>query len=420
VPVNIIMSMSGCQALEEWCRLVLNTYPGVSISNMSSSWSDGKAFCALIHSHRPDLIDWDVVKVNTAQQNCHLAFQTAEQRLGITSLLDVCDVARGARRGRDPPDRLSILTYVSQFYHKFQSVCPPDSGISSPSHDTTADKSRRGDNVHSLLSSRRSRSVSASPPMEKENPFRREFLENISSKAEKSPCKKLVNKFHKQKTGNSSHVGETEHPPSVRLRHQNKENENKTRRLVQSMFVEPLQDKRMQPVKSSSVEENKDEKPIKSLRMSRSSQGLLSTPKPYRTAVHQEPQQSVSILSKTQNYLHEKRKRSQSQPPVADKKEKRKFDFLSTANFNPILRESSKKIDMEKQCPENKADSSALKLNPQQKCLPRKNEKSVVMSGKKDDKHSSSTTTIKTPQFCNFKKFEFALQSHRRFVQTLV
>lgn len=415
-PVTVNMSMSGCQALEEWCRLVLNTYPGVSISNMSSSWSDGKAFCALIHSHRPDLIDWDTVKVNSAQQNCQLAFQTAEQRLGITSLLDVCDVARGARGSRDPPDRLSILTYVSQFYHKFQSVCPPDSGISSPSHDAFADKSRRGggDNVHSLLSSRRSRSVSASPPMEKENPFRREFLENISSKAEKSPCKKLVNKFHKQKTGNSA---DTEHPPSVRRRHQNKENENKTRRLVQSMFVEPLEaDKRMQSVKSSSVDENKDEKPITSLRASRSSQGLLNTPKPYRTAAQPQPQQSVSILSKTQNYLHEKRKRSQSQPPVADKKEKRKFDFLSTANFNPIQRES-KKIDMQKQGPENKADSSALKLNPQQKCMTRKNEKPVVMSGKKDDKH---TTSIKTPQFCNFKKFEFALQSHRRFVQTLV
>ena len=35
--------------------------------------------------------------------------------------------------------------------------------------------SRRG-GVHSVLSSRRSRSVSASPPLEKENPFRRELL----------------------------------------------------------------------------------------------------------------------------------------------------------------------------------------------------------------------------------------------------
>ena len=61
---TVTMGMSGCQALEEWCRLLLNTYPGVNIVNMTSSWSDGRAFCALIHSHRPDLIPWDIVSYN--------------------------------------------------------------------------------------------------------------------------------------------------------------------------------------------------------------------------------------------------------------------------------------------------------------------------------------------------------------------
>ena len=101
--------------------------------------------CNIVHRAAPTPIIFNPndLKSELYFRNCHLAFQTAEQRLGITSLLDVCDVARGSTRGaRDPPDRLSILTYVSQFYHKFQSVCPPDSGISSPSHDTTADKSR--------------------------------------------------------------------------------------------------------------------------------------------------------------------------------------------------------------------------------------------------------------------------------------
>ena len=35
------MTMSGCQALEEWCRQVVAA-SGVSLANMSSAWSDGK------------------------------------------------------------------------------------------------------------------------------------------------------------------------------------------------------------------------------------------------------------------------------------------------------------------------------------------------------------------------------------------
>ena len=62
------MGLTGCQALEEWCRLLLNSYSGVNINNMTSSWSDGKAFCALIHSHRPDLINWEAVKRNNSYQ----------------------------------------------------------------------------------------------------------------------------------------------------------------------------------------------------------------------------------------------------------------------------------------------------------------------------------------------------------------
>ena len=62
------MGLTGCQALEEWCRLLLNSYPGVNITNMTSAWADGRAFCALIHSQRPDLIDWETVKRSNSYQ----------------------------------------------------------------------------------------------------------------------------------------------------------------------------------------------------------------------------------------------------------------------------------------------------------------------------------------------------------------
>ena len=79
-------------------------------------------------------------------RNCKLAFETADLRLGITPLLDVSDVARDNRRdarARCAPDRLSILTYVSLFHHKFthDARAAADSGISSPSPES-GDSSR--------------------------------------------------------------------------------------------------------------------------------------------------------------------------------------------------------------------------------------------------------------------------------------
>ena len=123
--------------------------------------------------------------------------------------------------------------------------------------------------------------------------------------------------------------------------------------------------------------------------------------------------QSISILAKTQNYLQDKRKRSQSQPPPDDKGTKRKFDFLSTANFNP---RQARKADRDV---EKRSDnSSALKLSSEKNINAQhiENSSSRGANSKKDERQK----LIKTPQFCSFQKFEFALQSHRRFVQTLV
>lgn len=42
--------------LLEWCQEVTQGYSGVRIINMTTSWRNGMAFCAIIHRFRPELM----------------------------------------------------------------------------------------------------------------------------------------------------------------------------------------------------------------------------------------------------------------------------------------------------------------------------------------------------------------------------
>ncbi|OCF43214.1 cofilin [Kwoniella heveanensis CBS 569] len=116
--------LSAKDGLLLWCQRKTAPYkPEVDVQNFKGSFADGLALCALIHRHRPELLDYHSLDKSDKRGNTELAFKTAEERLGIPRLLevkDLCDV--------EVPDERSVMTYVAEFFHKFSSEDKAETG----------------------------------------------------------------------------------------------------------------------------------------------------------------------------------------------------------------------------------------------------------------------------------------------------
>ncbi|XP_018117293.1 cytospin-A isoform X2 [Xenopus laevis] len=101
-------------ALLKWCQKKTEGYLNIDITNFSSSWNDGLAFCALLHTYLPAHIPYQELTNQDKRRNFTLAFQAAES-VGIKSTLDLNEMVRTER-----PDWQCLMMYVTAIYKYFE------------------------------------------------------------------------------------------------------------------------------------------------------------------------------------------------------------------------------------------------------------------------------------------------------------
>lgn len=106
-------------ALLSWCQRQVALYSRIKIENMTTSWKDGLALCAILHRYRPDLIDLDELSADNIAANNQRAFDVLEREYGIPPVMTGQEMVDCA-----VPDKLTMVSYVSQIYETFRREIP--------------------------------------------------------------------------------------------------------------------------------------------------------------------------------------------------------------------------------------------------------------------------------------------------------
>nr|XP_047907265.1 smoothelin isoform X1 [Anser cygnoides] len=101
------------QMLLDWCRAKTRGYEHVDIQNFSSSWSDGMAFCALVHNFFPEAFDYSQLTPQNRRHNFEVAFSSAEMLADCVPLVEVEDMMIMGKK----PDPKCVFTYVQSLYN---------------------------------------------------------------------------------------------------------------------------------------------------------------------------------------------------------------------------------------------------------------------------------------------------------------
>lgn len=103
--------------MKNWVNKVI-VGTGFQVSNLGDSWQNGQAFAALIHSFRPELLDYPSMEFTKEKslENIKAAFDAAV-KAGIDPLLDAEDLI-------SCPEQKSIFTSLTGYYKAFNTSTP--------------------------------------------------------------------------------------------------------------------------------------------------------------------------------------------------------------------------------------------------------------------------------------------------------
>ncbi|KAJ8006469.1 hypothetical protein DPEC_G00107580 [Dallia pectoralis] len=113
-------SFSRTSKLLSWCQEQTQGYRDVAVRDLTTSWKNGMALCALIHHFRPDLIDFESLKEDEVEKNMRLGLEVAEQELGVSPVMTVEEMSSVSEL-----DTLSMVMYLSQLHQLFKDALPP-------------------------------------------------------------------------------------------------------------------------------------------------------------------------------------------------------------------------------------------------------------------------------------------------------
>ena len=98
---------------------------------MTTSFQSGLALCAILHRYRPDLLDYNDLDMKDIIGNIQLAFDVLEHELGISPAIPASELADLRRI----PDKLTMMSYLSQVYECFRKDIPAVNRMSAVGED---------------------------------------------------------------------------------------------------------------------------------------------------------------------------------------------------------------------------------------------------------------------------------------------